>query len=102
MSCTHLLQIGVSHGESACNRAAIIGSDLIDVRMDATIVRREIQVRLQERAVGLVEFACLNDLLADRMLVRIEKTLGKAWLCQASLELNDVALFPFIFHNIYI
>ena len=57
--------------------------------MDAAIVSGEVQVRLQERAVGLVELACFNNLFADRVLVRIQKALCEAWQAVGSPWVGD-------------
>ena len=67
------MEVRRGHGQPACHRAAVIRAQLIDVGMDAAIVGREIDVGLQERAVGLVQLACFHDGLGNRMLARIKE-----------------------------
>ena len=60
--------------------------------MDTSIVGGEIHVGLEERAVGLVQFAGFDDLARDGVLAAIEKSLGERRQAGGATRVFDLEL----------
>ena len=85
----HLLEVGVAGRQASRYRAAFLIAHLVEVSVDASVLGAVLQVRLQKRAVGLVQLTGFQDHLGHRVLVRVQKALGKARRASCCLGVLD-------------
>ena len=74
----NLLEVWIRGREPSCHRAPVIGTQLIEMGVNASICGAMPHVRIEKRAMGLVHLPGLNDHLGQRMVVRVEEGLREA------------------------
>jgi len=65
--------------KASCDRASGVRAQLVHMGMDTPVSRRELQIRLQERAIGFVDLTRFHNKLCQWVFAGLEKRFGKAW-----------------------
>jgi len=78
--------------KASCDRASGVRAQLVHMGMDTPVSRRELQIRLQERAIGFVDLTRFHNKLCQWVFAGLEKRLGKAWQVGLGARVLDALL----------